>query len=187
MLQIHINVVYFETVLIHTNKEDNIMKENCKTVSKLLFPDEQNLNQTQTQKFEDQLRNQLYSIRNERMRILNPEPQKQDFENENYKDIADFIKDHVSSVGKEQAVKDFQCGLNFLHKDLVESLKEDGNFGEKTFKAFYEILKHYDISIIKNAIRKGALSNTLIDTSSDKNINTQALVNQILNNLGGIK
>ena len=59
--------------------------------------------------------------------------------------------------------------------------------GEKTFKAFYEILKHYDISIIKNAIRKGALNNTLIDTSSDKNINTQALVNQIQNNLGGIK
>ena len=182
MLQIHINVVHFESVSIHTNKEDNI-----KTVSKLLFPDEQNLNQTQTQKFEDQLRNRLHSMRNERMRILNPEPQKQDFENENYKDIADFIKDHVLSVGKEQAVKDFQCGLNFLHKDLVESLNEDGNFGEKTFKAFYEILKHYDISIIKNAIRKGALNNTLIDTSSDKNINTQALVNQILNNLGGIK
>ena len=165
----------------------NIMKENYKTVSKLLFPDEQALSQTPTQNFEDLLRNQLHSMRNERMRILNPEPQKQDFENENYKDIADFIKDHVLSVGKEQAVKDFQCGLNFLHKDLVESLNEDGNFGEKTFKAFYEILKHYDISIIKNAIRKGALSNTLIDTSSDKNINTQALVNQIQNNLGGIK
>ena len=81
MLQIHISVVHFETVLIHTNKEDNIMKENCKTVSKQLFPDEQNLNQTQIQKFEDQLRNRLHSMRNERMRILNPEPQKQDFEN----------------------------------------------------------------------------------------------------------
>ena len=56
--------------------------------------------------------------------------------------------------------------FNFLHKDLLEPLKEDGEFGEKTFKAFYDIFKHYDISIIKNAIRKGALSNTLIDTSS---------------------
>ena len=74
-----------------------------------------------------------------------------------------------------------------MHKDLLEPLKEDGEFGEKTFKAFYDIFKHYDISIIKNAIRKGALSNTLIDTSSDKQINTQALVNQIQNNLGGLR
>ena len=77
--------------------------------------------------------------------------------------------------------------FNFLHKDLLEPLKEDGEFGEKTFKAFYDIFKHYDISIIKNAIRKGAISNTLIDTSSDKNIDTKALVNQIHNNLGGLR
>ena len=163
------------------------MKENYKTVSKLLFPDEQNLNQTPSQRFEEQLRNQLHSMRTERLSILNPVADEQNNLDENYTEIASFIRNHVLSVGKEQAVKDFQTGLNFLHKDLVESLKEDGNFGEKTFKAFYDIFKHYDISIIKNAIRKGALSNTLIDTSSDKNINTQALVNQIQNNLGGIR
>ena len=163
------------------------MEKDFKTVSKLLFPDEQALSQTPTQKFEEQLRNQLHSMRNERMRILNQESQKQDFENENYKEIAYFIKNHVLSVGREQAVKDFQTGLNFLHKDLLEPLKEDGEFGEKTFKAFYDIFKHYDISIIKNAIRKGALSNTLIDTSSDEEINTKALVKQIQNNLGGLR
>ena len=126
-------------------------------------------------------------MRNERLRILNPVADEQNNLDENYTEIANFIKNHVLSVGKEQAVKDFQTGLNFLHKDLLEPLKEDGEFGEKTFKAFYDIFKHYDISIIKNAIRKGALSNTLIDTSSDKQINTQALVNQIQNNLGGIR
>ena len=163
------------------------MKENYKTVSKLLFPDEQALKQTPAQNFEDLLRNQLHSMRNERLRILNPKLAEQDFENENYRKIADFIKNHVLSVGREQAVKDFQTGLNFLHKDIVEPLKEDGEFGEKTFKAFYDIFKHYDISIIKNAIRKGALSNALIDTSSDRSINTKALINQIQNNLGGIR
>ena len=163
------------------------MKENYKTASKLLFPDEQALSQTPAQKFEEQLRNQLHSLRNERLRILNPKLAEQDFENENYRKIADFIKNHVLSVGREQAVKDFQTGLNFLHKDIVEPLKEDGEFGEKTFKAFYDIFKHYDISIIKNAIRKGALSNALIDTSSDRSINTKALINQIQNNLGGIR
>ena len=163
------------------------MKENYKTVSKLLFPDEQTLSKTPSQRFEEQLRNQLHSMRNERLRILNPKLAEQDFENKNYKEIADFIKNHVLSSGKEQAVKDFQTGLNFLHKDIVEPLKEDGEFGEKTFKAFYDIFKHYDISIIKNAIRKGALSNALIDTSSDRSINTKALINQIQNNLGGIR
>ncbi len=163
------------------------MEKDFKTVSKLLFPDEQALSKTPTQKFEEQLRNQLHSMRNERLSILNPVADEQNNLDENYTEIANFIKNHVLSVGKEQAVKDFQTGLNFLHKDLLEPLKEDGEFGEKTFKAFYDIFKHYDISIIKNAIRKGALSNTLIDTSSDKQINTQALVNQIQNNLGGLR
>ena len=163
------------------------MEKDFMQVSKLLFPEKSSLNRTPSQKFEDQLRNQLHSIRNERMHILNPKSQKQDFENENYKEIADFIKQHVLTVGKEQAVKDFQCGLNFLHKDLIEPLKEDGDFGEKTFRAFYDIFKYYDIDIIKNAIRKGALSNTVIGTSSDKNVNTKAMVNHVQNNLGGIK
>ncbi len=163
------------------------MEKDFKTVSKLLFPDEQALSKTPTQKFEEQLRNRLHSMRTERLSILNPVADEQNNLDENYTEIASFIRNHVLSVGKEQAVKDFQTGLNFLHKDLLEPLKEDGNFGEKTFKAIYEIFKHYDISLIKNAIRKGALSNTLIDTSSDKKINTNALLNQIQNNLGGIR
>ena len=121
------------------------MEKDFKTVSKLLFPDEQALSKTPTQKFEEQLRNQLHSMRNERLSILNPVADEQNNLDENYTEIANFIKNHVLSVGKEQAVKDFQTGLNFLHKDLLEPLKEDGEFGEKTFKAFYDIFKHYDI------------------------------------------
>ena len=66
-------------------------------------------------------------MRNQRLRILNPDLIDQYYQNENYTEIANFIKKHVLSVGKEQAVKDFQCGLNFLHKDLTEPLKEDGD------------------------------------------------------------
>ena len=83
------------------------MEKDFMQVSKLLFPEKSSLNRTPSQKFEDQLRNKLHSMRNERMHILNPKSQKQDFENENYKEIAYFIKNHVLSVGKEQAVKDF--------------------------------------------------------------------------------
>ena len=162
------------------------MEKNFKTVSKLLFPEETALNQTPSQKFENMLRKQLYSMRQERLSAEEQAPAENLAQNENYTIIADFIKQHVLTVGKGQAVKDFQCGLNFLHKDLIQPLKEDGEFGEKTFKAFYDIFKHYDIEIIKNAIRKGALSNTVIGTSSDKNVNTTAMVKQVNNNLGGI-
>ena len=61
------------------------MKENYKTVSKLLFPDEQAFSQTPSQRFEDQLRNQLHSMRNERLRVLNPELVEQGSENKNTK------------------------------------------------------------------------------------------------------
>lgn len=162
------------------------MEENFKTVSKLLFPEETALNQTPSQKFENMLRNQLYSMRQERLSVVQNEPVEESSENGNFKEIAEFIKAHVLSVGKEQAVKDFQSGLNFLHKDLIQPLKEDGEFGEKTFKAFYDIFKYYDIEIIKNAIRKGALSNTVIGTSSNKSVNTTAMVKQVNDNLGGI-
>lgn len=66
--------------------------DNYKTVSKLLFPENLDLNKTPTQRFEDQLRNQLYSMRNERLRILNPENPQQITDNENYTEIAEFIK-----------------------------------------------------------------------------------------------
>ena len=163
------------------------MEKDIMQVSKLLFPEKSSFNKTPSQQFEDQLRNQLHSMRQEREKLLNPETVSIEFENENYKEIADFIKQHVLTVGKEQAVKDFQCGLKFLHKDLIEPLKEDGDFGEKTFRAFYDIFKYYDIEIIKNAIRKGALCNTVISTSSNSAINTKSMVNQVQNNLGGIK
>ncbi len=163
------------------------MEKDIMQVSKLLFPEKSSFNKTPSQQFEEQLRNQLHTMRHERDKLVNIEADSVELKDENYKEIADFIKQHVLTVGKEQAVKDFQCGLNFLHKDLIEPLKEDGDFGEKTFRAFYDIFKYYDIDIIKNAIRKGAVSNTVIGTSTDKNVNTKAMVNQVQNNLGGIK
>lgn len=161
------------------------MEKDFKTVSKLLFPDKEEFDKTPSRRFEDELRNQYHKL--QRLKSYGIDySENEDLVDEKYKSIADYIKDHVKAVGKEQAVRDFQCGLNFLHKGLKEALKEDGDFGEKTFKAFYEIFKHYDIEIIKNAIRKGALSNTVIGTASDKTLNTQTLVNQVQTNLGGI-
>ncbi len=76
--------------------------ENYKTVSKLLFNDELAVDKTPSQKFDDLLRNQLQAMRNQRLRILNPDLTDQHYLDENYTEIANFIKKHVLSVGKEQ-------------------------------------------------------------------------------------
>ena len=81
------------------------MEKDIMQVSKLLFPEKSSFNKTPSQQFEDQLRNQLHSMRQEREKLLNPETVSIEFENENYKEIADFIKQHVLTVGKEQAAK----------------------------------------------------------------------------------
>ncbi len=98
-------------------------------------------NKTPGQKFDDEIRQRIFEMRNQRLAAVDSSYQSEFEINEDYKEIAGFIRDHVMTVGKEQAVKDFQCGLNFLHKDL----KEDGDFGKRTFRAFYEVFKHYDI------------------------------------------
>ena len=67
------------------------MEKDFKTVSKLLFPDEQALNKTPSQRFEEQLRNRLHSMRQERTRILYSEAVQDIWGEENYQKIADFI------------------------------------------------------------------------------------------------
>ena len=131
------------------------MEKNFKTVSKLLFPEETALNQTPSQKFENMLRNQLYSMRQERLSAEEQAPAENLAQNENYTIIADFIKQHVLTVGKGQAVKDFQCGLNFLHKDLIQPLKEDGEFGEKLLKLFMTFLNITILKLLKMQLGKG--------------------------------
>ena len=46
------------------------MNQNYKTVLKLLFPEKSTLNKTPSQQFEEQLRNQLHSMRQERQKLF---------------------------------------------------------------------------------------------------------------------
>ena len=102
------------------------MEENFKKVSNMIFPEDSILTKTPAQKFDDMLRKQYFSMQQERFKKLNPNLAPQVEQEQKYKEIADFMKEHIISVGKEQAIKDFQSGLNFLHKDLIQQLKEDG-------------------------------------------------------------
>lgn len=156
---------------------------NYQAVSELLFPDEKELNKTADERFSDEIRSQILNRKKESFKRLNPKTDAVSEAEEKFCEIADFIRGHIISVGKEQAVKDFQAGINFLHIDLKEFIKEDGDFGENTFRAFFDICNFYELEVIKESIRKGALSNAVIETTSDSAANTDFLVHNIQNNL----
>ena len=126
-------------------------------------------------------------MQQERFKRLNPNLVQQVEQEQKYTEIAEFIQQHVLSVGKEQAIKDFQAGINFLHIDLKDFIKEDGDFGENTYKAFCEICKFYGLDVIKESIRKGAVSNAVLDTTENPEINTNFLVHNINKNLNTTK
>ena len=75
-------------------------------------------------------------------------------------DILKFIREHIKTVGQEQAIKDFQCGLNLLtgykKETVLEEqvlLEEDADFGEKTFAMLQSALEYYPLEVIKKYIQ----------------------------------
>ena len=160
-----------------------MQNSNYKTVSNLLFSEQQEIHQNASHKFDDILRRDFHDMQQKRFKRFNPSINQQYEQEKMYKEIANYIKNHVLTVGKEQAVRDFQAGINFLHLDIKDFIKEDGDFGENTYKALLEICKFYEIAVIKEAIRKGAISNAVIDTTEDSQINTDFLVQKINKNL----
>lgn len=171
-------------VKIHRIFKEINMEENYKTVSKLLFPDEQDLNKSSSQKFDEILRKQLHHIKTNHFNKINSDIDK------SIEEIASFIKSHVQSVGKEQAILDFQVGLNLLNgykkNSLIDSkieLQEDSDFGEKTFATFLDILKNYDIDVVKKFIKLGAINNKIWNTKNNKKIDTDIEVETLTQKL----
>lgn len=85
---------------------------------------------------------------------------------------------------------DFQVGLNLLSgykKDsLIEEkiqLKEDGDFGEKTFASLFNILKHYPMETVKQYVKLGALNNTIWNTKNLTKIDTDVKIEQVANKI----
>lgn len=140
---------------------------NTENTKEILFPDDDTLNRSASTWFSDRLRNEFTYKQIDNIAKWEPYLAEAANEHKIYSDLAEFIREHVKTVGKEQAIKDFQCGLNFLHKDIANLIKEDGQYGEKTFNAFYEILQYYPLEVLKDAIRKGAKNNLAIEPYYD--------------------
>jgi len=149
----------------------------------ILFPEDDVLNQSPEESFNEKLRNEILYKKAKDMEKIAPELYETANEHKIYTELAEFIREHIKTVGQEQAVKDFQCGLNFLHKDIADLLKEDGDYGEKTFAAFYEVLQHYPLEVVKEAILRGAKSNVGIDIEYSIDEEPETLIENVEENL----
>ncbi len=104
--------------------------------------------------------------------------------------LAEFIKEHIKSVGQEQAIKDFQTGLNLLtgykKETVLEEqvrLEEDADFGEKTYAMLQSALEYYPLEVIKKYIQMGASNNAVWETKDDTEIDTNEYVDEVAENL----
>ena len=105
-------------------------------------------------------------------------------------ELGDFLAQHVAAVGAERAIQDFQTGLNLLNgykkASIIESiveLAEDGDFGEKSYAALVSVLKHYPVEVIKAYVKKGALSNIVLSTKDNSEVDTDREVFELQSRL----
>ena len=159
---------------------------NSETTKEILFPDEETLNQPASESFSEQLRNEILYKKAKDMEKIDPELYEAANEHMIYTELAKFIREHIKSVGQEQAIKDFQTGLNLLtgykKETVLEEqvrLEEDSGFGDKTFAMFQSVLEYYPLEIIKKYVQMGASNNAVWETKDDSEIDTNEFVEEV--------
>lgn len=105
--------------------------------------------------------------------------------------LKEFMLEHEKRVGKEQAVKDLQRGLNILNgykKDnpIIEerAIKEDGDWGIITNGCLKHICRNHEFSNVKKFVRTGAINNAYVKSCFDKRINVEKELDKIMFDLG---
>lgn len=149
-----------------------------------------------SQKMNDEIKNSAERIKEKVLRRLKPSifNDKDDtISDENYQkvsELSDFISQYVKEAGKEQAILDFQAGLNLLNgykkSSPVEAkikLEEDSDFGEKTFAALFNVFKNYPVDVVKRFVKLGAINNRIWNTKNNKSIDTDSEVEKVTDKL----
>lgn len=177
----------------HNKQKGETIKQNqnIETVREKLFS-----TKPSSEKMNDEIRSSIDRIRETRLRRARPSKFKGEAEplsDENYTKIAElanFISLYIHDVGKEQAIQDFQVGLNLLNnykkKVLTEAklqLNEDGDFGEKTYSALLDVLEKYPLNVIQRYVKLGALNNQIWNTKNHQKINTDKKIEQVANKM----
>lgn len=108
----------------------------------------------------------------------------------NIQEVLDFLQKHIRKVGTEQAVKDFQRGLNILNKynkkspiEAKRPIDEDGILGNQTYSCLENICQKYTPKIVQKYVRRGAVNNAIFDTKNDGRIDTDKRVLNIYKDL----
>lgn len=149
-----------------------------------------------SQKMNYEIKNSAERIKEKVLRRLKPSifNDKDDtISDENYQkvsELSDFISQYVKEAGKEQAILDFQVGLNLLNgykkSSPVEAkikLEEDSDFGEKTFAALFNVFKNYPVDVVKRFVKLGAINNRIWNTKNNKSIDTDSEVEKVTDKL----
>lgn len=149
-----------------------------------------------SQKMNYEIKNSAERIKEKVLRRLKPSifNDKDDtISDENYQkvsELSDFISQYVKEAGKEQAILDFQVGLNLLNgykkSSSVEAkikLEEDSDFGEKTFAALFNVFKNYPVDVVKRFVKLGAINNRIWNTKNNKSIDTDSEVEKVTDKL----
>ena len=156
----------------------------------ILFPEDEVLNQSPEESFNEKLRNEILYKKAKDMEKIDPELYETANEHKIYTELAEFIREHIKTVGQEQAVKDFQTGLNLLtgykKETVLEEqirLEEDSDFGDKTYAMLQSALEYYPLEVIKEYIKMGASNNAVWETKDDSQIDTNEFVDEVAENL----
>lgn len=156
----------------------------------ILFPEDKVLNQSPEESFNEKLRNEILYKKAKDMEKIDPELYETANEHKIYTELAEFIREHIKSVGQEQAIKDFQTGLNLLtgykKETVLEEqirLEEDSDFGDKTYAMLQSTLEYYPLEVIKKYIQMGASNNAVWETKDDSQIDTNEFVDEVAENL----
>lgn len=168
-----------------------MQNQNIETVREKLFS-----TKGSSEKMNDEIRNSIDRIREARLRWLRPsefEGELEPLSDDDYAKIAElanFISLYIHDVGKEQAILDFQVGLNLLNgykKDSITEekvrLEEDSDFGEKTYSAMFKAMEHFSLPVIRKYIKLGAMNNTIRNTKNIQKINTDIQIEELNNKM----
>ncbi len=92
----------------------------------IIFPNEKDLDKSPKELFSDKIKQEILYTKIKNLCKVNPELEEPLNQRMIFDDLAEFIREHIKSVGKEQAIKDFQTGLNLL---TVNGLQERNRTG----------------------------------------------------------
>ena len=85
-------------------------KFDAELTKDIIFPNEKILNKSPEELFSDKIKQEIMYTKIKNLCKVNPELEEPLNQRMIFDGLAEFIREHILAVGKEQAIKDFQTG-----------------------------------------------------------------------------